>query len=381
MVTSTAFDGRNSSENPLTTPDVRLPTAVDADEDGGRCPLCAGVVTPKGSIDPHALSRAYKRIYRINVAHLMHDVKEILFCECSNCGLRSFCPPIAGDGSFYAELSAWFDSRFHTDVESNEVAPPPSRRAASRQIPPVLLHQLNPRSRQEFELASSYIQNGMSVLEVGCGKCFFWQSLPTNIRTDIRYVGLELDLTAAAAGKARQIDVRTELIEHHARTAMSQYDVVCFFQVLEHIVDLRSFLDACVRCLKPGGRLIFSVPNARSFLGHQPDNILNMPPHHVTWWTEMPIRNLAAELQLQVETIVEDDLTPFFGRDFVKVLAMNYLRRLFKVRPQFELEGYSYLTRRYVAALVSRLLARCMTGIGSAARGHSITAVLQKPAS
>ncbi|HUN44054.1 MAG TPA: class I SAM-dependent methyltransferase [Acetobacteraceae bacterium] len=377
METSMAFGSSNPGGSPVAALDVRPPADMNAGRDDGRCRLCAGAVVRKAGIDAGALSRAYKRIYGIDVTHLMHDVREIDFHECPNCGLLSFSPPIAGDSKFYAALSAWFDSRFHSGGKRGEAIPPRSRRAGLPQIPPALLQQPDPRSRQEFELASAYIESGMSVLEVGCGKCFFWNSLPANIRADSRYVGLELDLSAVAAGKARQIDVRAEFIEQHASTAMSQYDVVCFFQVLEHIVDIRVFLDACVRCLKPGGRLIFSVPNARSFLGHQPDNVLNMPPHHVTWWTEMPIRNLAAELQLQVETIAEDDLTPFYDRDFMKVLAMNYLRRLFKVQQQFELEGYSYLVRRYISALASRLLASCATGIGSTARGHSITAVLR----
>jgi 2-polyprenyl-3-methyl-5-hydroxy-6-metoxy-1,4-benzoquinol methylase len=377
MGTSMAFQRSNSSGSPVATLDVRPPADMDTDRDDSRCALCASAVVRKAGIDAGALSRAYKRIHGIDITHLVHDVKEIEFRECPNCGLLSFSPPIAGDSKFYAELSAWFDSRFHSDGKRDEAIPPRARRAGLPQIPPALLQQTDPRSRQEFDLASAYIDRGMSVLEVGCGKCFFWNSLPANIRADTRYVGLELDLSAVAAGKARQIDVRAELIEQHASTAMAQYDVVCFFQVLEHIIDIRSFLDACVRCLKPGGRLIFSVPNARSFLGHQPDNILNMPPHHVTWWTEMPIRNLAAELQLQVETVVEDDLTPFYDRDFGKVLAMNYFRRLFKVQHQFELEGFSYLARRYISAVASRLLAPCVTGVGSTARGHSITAVLR----
>jgi hypothetical protein len=83
-------------------------------------------------------------------------------------------------------------------------------------------------------------------------------------------------------------------------------------------------------------------------------------------------------LQLDVETIVEDILGPYYSRDFVKVLAMNYLRGLFKLRTQFELEGSSYRARRYLAAIAARLLTRGMTGIGSVARGHSITAVLRK---
>jgi SAM-dependent methyltransferase len=334
---------------------------------------------PTSAVDTGALQRAYFRKYRVDIAHLINGKEKLRFGACPVCGLQSFDPAMPGDGDFYAQLSAWFDSHFPVDWTRDEIAAPPVQRKTLRQVPPALLQPPDPASRQEFELAHDYIQTGMSVLEVGCGKCYFWRSLQPGIRAGIRYVGLELDPAAVAAGNARQIDVRAELIEQHAVTAAEQYDVVCFFQVLEHIVEIRSFIDACLRCLKPGGYLIFSVPNGRSFLGFQPDNILNMPPHHVTWWTEMPIRYLASEARLRLETIAEDDLMPFNGRDFAKVLAMNYLRQLFRVQPRFELEGYAYMARRYAAAVASRLLARSMTGIGAAARGHSITAALQKP--
>jgi len=387
MIAIQTSDKLKSGESLPKSSRAPFPATEDTDDGGVFCPLCGSAVVRKGSINAGALTRAYQRLHQVSVAHLMHDVREIQFCECPNCGLRSFSPPIQGDGNFYADLakgldsfaSKWVASHVPVDGEHKETAASRLRKAAFRAAPSTLLYETPRGSRQEFEFASGYIQAGMSVLEVGCGGCGFWDCLQQDIRSEIHYVGLEIDPAAVAMDVARHIDVRAELVEDHARAAAAQYDVVCLFQVLEHIVDLRSFLDACLCCLKPGGRLIFSVPNARSFLGHQPDNILNMPPHHVTWWTELPIRYLAADLQLDVETIVEDILGPYYSRDFVKVLAMNYLRRLFKIRTQFELEGSSYRARRYVAAIAARLLTPGLPEIGSVARGHSITAVLRKP--
>ena len=386
MIGVLTADTPEPGESLLDSSTVPSPAAREANDRGVCCPLCGSAVVPTDSINPEALTRAYKRLHQVDVAHLMHDVKEIQFCECPNCGLRSFSPPVQGDGNFYADLAKglnsyaaqWLASRLPVGAEPHEAAAFHPRMPAFRAASPTLLYQTPLGSRQEFEFASGYIQAGMTVLEVGCGQGRFWDSLHPDIRSEIRYVGLEIDPVAVAMNVARHIDVRAELVEDHARAAAAQYDVVCLFQVLEHIIDLRSFLNACLCCLKPGGRLIFSVPNARSFLGHQSDNVLNMPPHHVTWWTELPIRYLAADLQLDVETIVEDILGPYYSQDFVKVLAMNYLRGLFKLRTQFELEGSSYRARRYLAAIAARLLTPGLTGIGSVARGHSITAVLRK---
>jgi 2-polyprenyl-3-methyl-5-hydroxy-6-metoxy-1,4-benzoquinol methylase len=368
--------------------DGRPATALGT-EAGIACALCGCQVEAKSSIDVGALTRAYRRVYRVDISRLTHDGGTIRFHQCGNCGLQSFHPPSPGDGDFYSQLSRWFDGRFSAkwwaahhrkdlDDKAAETGSSGPRSAMFRAAPPTLRNRVRPWDREEFEFASGFIEAGMSVLEVGCGKCAFWDAFREKECAAVRYIGLELDPAAVAADVARQIDVRAELIEDHAQAAAGQYDVVCFFQVLEHVVDLRSFLDGCLRCLKPGGHLIFSVPNARSFLGRQPDNILNMPPHHVTWWTELPIRYLAADRRLAVEAIVEDDLAAVHRGDFVKVLAMNYLKRLFRVPVQFELEGSSYRIRRYLAAIAARLLAPSLTGIEFVARGHSITAVLRK---
>lgn len=41
----------------------------------------------------------------------------------------------------------------------------------------------------------------------------------------------------------------------------SQFDVVTFFQVLEHIADVHSFLTSALLTLKTGGKVILAVPN------------------------------------------------------------------------------------------------------------------------
>ena len=74
------------------------------------------------------------------------------------------------------------------------------------------------------------------------------------------------------------------MIEDHADQRPGHYDAVTSFQVLEHVTEPASFLRACVKALRPGGRLLLGVPNNDSFLGLLEDNWLNMPPHHMSLW-------------------------------------------------------------------------------------------------
>ena len=77
--------------------------------------------------------------------------------------------------------------------------------------------------------------------------------------------------------------------------------MVCSFQVVEHIADIRSFVEASIEVLKPGGIMVISVPNNDSFLGFDRYNILNLPPHHTNLWNDESLRKIA----------------PFFGVEWI----------------------------------------------------------------
>ncbi|MGB0167300.1 MAG: class I SAM-dependent methyltransferase, partial [Luteibaculum sp.] len=79
-----------------------------------------------------------------------------------------------------------------------------------------------------------------------------------------------------------------------------QYDVLCSFQVLEHIPEVDSFLRAKIEALKPGGTLLICVPNNDSFISKDSLNVLNMPPHHMGLWNESSLKYLAKKYDLEL---------------------------------------------------------------------------------
>jgi 2-polyprenyl-3-methyl-5-hydroxy-6-metoxy-1,4-benzoquinol methylase len=89
---------------------------------------------------------------------------------------------------------------------------------------------------------------------------------------------LELNEKAIQTGRAKGLDVHADTIQDFARTHQNAFDVVCYFQVLEHITDVQSFVQASVDALKPGGKLIICVPNNEGFLKYDKHNLLNQPP-------------------------------------------------------------------------------------------------------
>lgn len=59
--------------------------------------------------------------------------------------------------------------------------------------------------------------------------------------------------------KVREIEVRHEDV-HNLSYADGELDMICHFDVLEHVADYRRALSECARVLRPGGVMIFTVP-------------------------------------------------------------------------------------------------------------------------
>lgn len=100
-----------------------------------------------------------------------------------------------------------------------------------------------------------------SVLDVGCGDGLFAKILFDNaegrVDTGIDYDPIEL-------GKARKTGIYKKLFVCSATSMPFQdscYDTVFSNSVLEHIPDLEVALSEISRVLKPGGKLVFTVPS------------------------------------------------------------------------------------------------------------------------
>ena len=129
------------------------------------------------------------------------------------------------------------------------------------------------------------------MLDVGCGAGAFAALLPAGAR----YQGLE-----PHGSPAPRPPVRAETVEAHAARFPCAYDLACAFQVLEHAADPLGMASAMAACLRPGGLLVLAMPVWPSPHTEVPNNLVNLPPHHLTWWNEGACHALAARLGLEV---------------------------------------------------------------------------------
>lgn len=95
------------------------------------------------------------------------------------------------------------------------------------------------------------------VLEAGAGQGAF----ATRLASRSRYTGVEPDLESAAMARDR-LGAAGRLVEGTAEDLDpdERFDLVCAFEVLEHLADEEAVLRAWIARLRPGGRLLLSVP-------------------------------------------------------------------------------------------------------------------------
>ncbi len=182
-------------------------------------------------------------------------------------GLYFFDPPCEGDGVFYGALSAWQDR-----------------------------HGRSPKQtmREEFAIAAAAIAPGARVLDVGCGSGAFRNAIP-----HADYVGLDPHLARSLVSDR----LRPETLEAHLAAGAAPYDAVCSFEVIEHVADPKALFAGMVRAAKPGGLLCIGAPHVPSALTRIPNFLISAPPHHLTWWTEAALAELAASAGATVERV------------------------------------------------------------------------------
>jgi SAM-dependent methyltransferase len=102
-----------------------------------------------------------------------------------------------------------------------------------------------------------------SLLEIGCGSGFFLGEAVAQGFTDVH--GVEPSQAAVAKATPRVRPIIVHDVMRPGLFAPEQMDVICMFQVLDHIPDPNILLDECFQVLKPGGLILCLNHDVGSF--------------------------------------------------------------------------------------------------------------------
>ena len=219
------------------------------------CPLSGDRETRCiGTWPTEKMQRLWKEDIGIDAGNCLGNHRFISLWHSEKSDLQFFCPMVIGNESFYQRLhkKTWY---FQPD-------------------------------KWEFKEAARHIASSDLVLDLGAG----------------------LQPFSAFIGANRYAAVDPFTAQDAAPNPQRKFDVVCAFQVLEHVPDPLGFIAMAKSWLKPGGRIFIGVPNRESYLRDLRELALDMPPHHVSRWSERALVSLAQSSQLTLEAITRSPL-------------------------------------------------------------------------
>lgn len=257
------------------------------------CPFCNSTqITLSKEFSTKIIADLYQKQLGISVEHFFKLTSKISLFKCDKCYYEFYYPfDIEGDGEFYHQLGklSWY---YMND-------------------------------KWEHQASLKFITQNSKVLEIGCGNGAFLRKLKDR---GIEAEGLELNTDAVKKCQKNSLRVYEKTIEDFSQDKKNElYDIVCSYQVLEHIVKPKQFLESAISVLKPGGLLIIAVPNNDSFIKEDIFPILNMPPHHFGLYGKNHLSFWPKMLPIKIISILLEPLQKYHFRYYYQIKIGQYL--------------------------------------------------------
>lgn len=246
--------------------------------------------------------------------------------ECDSCSGGFAWPFVGGDAAFYETANA----------EQHEGA--------------------YPASRWEFAESTRFLSNpaGACTLEIGAGDGAFVKQLlqagvPSSFITALEYSPYGMDVI-----RSRYPGVNVFHGDELKKLPDGKFTHAFLFQVLEHLGDVDSQIQNLCRLLKPGGMAFISVPHPTRTKLHELSGLtLDMPPNHISRYSQPAFAALAARNGLQLQTMVDQ---PFSWKQAFPEFLLFHFTRLSQKEGSIADRIHSRLTgkrHKYAAGLLA----------------------------
>lgn len=261
--------------------------------------------------------------------------------SCSNCSFRMFQPAITGSEGFYAGITTKDGGCYSSE-------------------------------KWEFFQAIRDLKNHQShkILDIGGGSGHFLDLLRKRL-PEAKAAGYEFNVTMAELIRSKGHKVYygqfpESILEEEAN---GSFDAVCMFQILEHVSEPVAMLQNVRRLVRPGGLLVIAVPDAAGPVRHFSSALTDIPPHHVSRWSESSFRMGMTRLGFSILRVAYEPLPEFLWKDYLPVMIECDLRPQIIGRTINRFGVTSFLMR-----LLRHLRIKSLPGVP----GHSLYVLLQR---
>jgi SAM-dependent methyltransferase len=161
-------------------------------------------------------------------------------------------------------------------------------------------------------------KSSTKILEVGSGLGYLTYSLNID-----GYKATGLDISQTAVTQANNFFGNYYICDDLFKYAVvhsSEYDLVIFTEVIEHIDEPLPFIESILKMIKPGGHAIITTPNKSIF----PKDIVwktENPPIHWWWFSEESIKFIAEKYNVKLDLI---DFSPFYKKNYTSIDLAKY---------------------------------------------------------
>jgi SAM-dependent methyltransferase len=292
-----------------------------------------GNATLEKEIPVDEIVKSYNKNFNIDVTKYFSGIEKVAVYKCSDTGYRFYHPfTISGDSDFYIYFQKfeWYYMPW----------------------------------KWEHQVCADFIKPEHNILEVGCGQGAFLKQINKTKGTNC--VGLELNESCVL--DLPNLKIENTLIEEFSKKNAEKFDLVCTFQVLEHISAINSFIKGQVDCLKKGGQMVICVPNNDSDLMKSEQVMLNLPPHHMGLWNEFSLKSLEKYFDIKLKSVHFEPLQKQHFDWYINVKLKKYFGSFIQNK----------IMQLFSATGIKKAIHKSLEKKADKITGHSIMAVYEK---
>jgi SAM-dependent methyltransferase len=216
------------------------------------CPLCR-----RGAEDQCVVT---SHVYGANGA-------ERAFYHCANCDVRYMHPGLTPE-----EEARFYSAEFEGFMAGRAGAAGGWTKVADH------IRANEPTRLRRMVYLQPYLERPARILEVGCSSGFMLSPL---VAAGHDCVGVEPSGAFGEYLRTRGLPVYESVDQLPPCGNQDRYDIVMHFFVLEHIAKARPFLEQQLALLKPGGKIVFEIPNAADPL----HSVYDIPAFERFYWS------------------------------------------------------------------------------------------------